>query len=400
MVEAEAETETGEEEDDSEEVKKLSAQIERVFISMGLSRFSSRIALQYLVSRFKRPGGFERLRRVVDYLLDTLNRTPRSKMTETSSPSSSSSSAASPSTPAVVPPPQAAAATATATATDSTTEPPAGDKQVVRNWQEGCPNIVRGLRAHPIWNTDEFPWIKALEALYPVIALELDGLQGKSAFQPYRAPRKSGTSGDGEAIVFEEDSLGSFATDCGNWNVCYLQLHGIDFEDNLAKCPQTLAAIQAIPHHYRHAFFSALAPNTHVYKHHGPTNKKLRCHLPLRVPPGGTAWLRVADQVIHLEEGKAVVFDDSFEHEASNDHPTTPRVVLVVDVWHPSFSDEEVKFFEFIDKMQIAAAKKIGISNAELGKDGDTFLSVIERARQAAATVDDSTIWGRKDGAI
>ena len=135
----------------------------------------------------------------------------------------------------------------------------------------------------------------------------------------------------------------------------------MNFEDNLTKCPLTAAAIAAIPRPYRHSFFSALAPNTHVYKHHGPTNKKLRCHIPLRVPTTahghglgpatahgqglgpaiadsqglgpatadklgldtdklnqvGCCWLRVADQVVHLEEGKAVVFDDSFEHEGT-----------------------------------------------------------------------------------
>jgi aspartate beta-hydroxylase len=48
--------------------------------------------------------------------------------------------------------------------------------------------------------------------------------------------------------------------------------------------------------HYGHAFFSALAAHTHVVKHHGPTNKKLRVHLPLVATPG-TARLRVGDQV-------------------------------------------------------------------------------------------------------
>ena len=119
----------------------------------------------------------------------------------------------------------------------------------------------------------------------------------------------------------------------------------------------------------------ALAHSTHVAKHHGSTNKKLRCHLPLKVPkndknmgllpsslpsisststsisssrsslPTSTSccWLRVADQIVELEEGVAVIFDDSFEHEAANEHPTQPRVVLVVDFWHPDFDDEEVR---------------------------------------------------------
>lgn len=36
----------------------------------------------------------------------------------------------------------------------------------------------------------------------------------------------------------------------------------------------------------------------------GPTNKKLRCQLPLVVPEGGCCQLRVADDIITLEEGK------------------------------------------------------------------------------------------------
>ena len=36
-----------------------------------------------------------------------------------------------------------------------------------------------------------------------------------------------------------------------------------------------------------------------------------------------------------------MVFDDSFYHEAMN-ASDKPRVVLIVDVWHPDLSDEEV----------------------------------------------------------
>ena len=54
-------------------------------------------------------------------------------------------------------------------------------------------------------------------------------------------------------------------------------------------------------------------------------------------------WLRVADEVRQIKEGVAVVFDDSFEHEAANEHSDQPRVVLVVDFWHPDFDDEEVR---------------------------------------------------------
>lgn len=46
-----------------------------------------------------------------------------------------------------------------------------------------------------------------------------------------------------------------------------------------------------------------------------------------------------------------MLFDDSFLHEAVNragayepaDPTSGPRVVLIVDVWHPDLSDEEVR---------------------------------------------------------
>jgi aspartate beta-hydroxylase len=105
----------------------------------------------------------------------------------------------------------------------------------------------------------------------------------------------------------------------------------------------------------------AISAKTHIKPHHGPTNKKLRIQLPLRVPKPASpsiavrsdaaavplpscCWLRAADQKVYLTEGKAIVFDDSFEHEAANEHPSEPRVVLVIDFWHPDLNNEEVKY--------------------------------------------------------
>lgn len=104
---------------------------------------------------------------------------------------------------------------------------------------------------------------------------------------------------------------------------------------------------RSIPRQYCHSLFSALAPDTTVRPHHGPTNKKLRCHLPLVVPAGGACTLTVGGECRTLEEGKCVIFDDSFLHEASNsslggDERGEPRVVLIVDVWHPDLTDTEV----------------------------------------------------------
>jgi aspartate beta-hydroxylase len=117
-----------------------------------------------------------------------------------------------------------------------------------------------------------------------------------------------------------------------------------------------------------------------VTAHTGPTNKKLRIQLPLIVPEGGACRLRAGEAVVEHEEGKAIVFDDSFEHEAWNDHPTNARVVLIVDVWHPDLSDQEIKFLTFLRAAQLRVAKKASDSG-ELHSDDD-FFAILRRERE------------------
>ena len=94
----------------------------------------------------------------------------------------------------------------------------------------------------------------------------------------------------------------------------------------MANCPRINSVI------YGSHFFSRLVPGTHLSKHCGPSNFRLRCHLGLIVPPG--CRIRCADQVREWREGECLIFDDSFEHEVWHDGDED-RIVLIADVWHP-----------------------------------------------------------------
>ena len=91
---------------------------------------------------------------------------------------------------------------------------------------------------------------------------------------------------------------------------------------------------------------AVLEGKSHVKPHFGVTNTKLRVNLPLVVPQDASSYLRIGDVTEQLEEGKIVVFDDSFEHEAWNNSPTGVRVVLLVDINHPDLSKEDAKKYE------------------------------------------------------
>ena len=83
------------------------------------------------------------------------------------------------------------------------------------------------------------------------------------------------------------------------------------------------------------ALFSTLEPHKHIPAHKGPYNGVLRLHLGLIIPePRNQAAIRVDDQVLHWEEGKAMVFDDAFEHEVWN-RTDGLRLVLFVDFVKP-----------------------------------------------------------------
>jgi aspartate beta-hydroxylase len=60
--------------------------------------------------------------------------------------------------------------------------------------------------------------------------------------------------------------------------------------------------------------------------------------LPLIVPPD--CALNVGGEIHEWREGRAVVFDDTYEHEAWNRSQQT-RVVLIFDLWNPHLTEAE-----------------------------------------------------------
>lgn len=127
--------------------------------------------------------------------------------------------------------------------------------------------------------------------------------------------------------------------DKGDWKQLELFARGRKIEKNCQRAPKTCALISQIPDAATckrgQVKFSVMHPGTHVWAHTGPTNCRLRAHLGLIVPENVT--IRVAQEIRRWEEGKVILFDDSFEHEVWH-NGSTYRLVLIVDFWHPELS--------------------------------------------------------------
>src|SRR5436190_1017689 len=120
------------------------------------------------------------------------------------------------------------------------------------------------------------------------------------------------------------------------WSTFFLLKNGERIEEHLARCPRTAALLAAAPlceirGHAPTAFFSVAAPKTRIPAHTGVTNTRFIVHMALVVPP--SCEFRVGAEIRAWREGRAWVFDDTFEHEAWNGSDE-PRIVLIFDVWN------------------------------------------------------------------
>ncbi len=192
-----------------------------------------------------------------------------------------------------------------------------------------------GLGPKPWFERGEFPWIKAFEAETPGILAEYRSLvsesQSSTPEQPYVA------EGARESRIWKE-LAGSLA-----WSSFHLYRSGNPAPSVIQRCPRTFSALKHLPlargqSHAPEVFFSILKPGTRLPPHHGLSNAKLTIHLGLVIPD--RCGMKVGGETRQWREGRALIFDDSFRHEAWNAH-ATPRAVLIADIWNPALAPIE-----------------------------------------------------------
>jgi beta-hydroxylase len=170
-----------------------------------------------------------------------------------------------------------------------------------------------------VYRNSVFPWAEEIEREWPLIRAELDKV----------LERKNDLPGFHEIA----SDVVTISQDRG-WKTFLLCGYGFKSERNIGQCPETWRICQKIPGLIT-AMFSILEPGKHLPAHRGPYNGVLRLHVGLIIPePQDQTAIRVGQQICHWQEGKALIFDDAFEHEAWNRTPHT-RVVLFVDFVKP-----------------------------------------------------------------
>ena len=171
----------------------------------------------------------------------------------------------------------------------------------------------------PVYENSRFPWVEEIEAGWHDVREELDEIMAFRDDMP-----------SFHEILKEVSTI----TSDNDWKTFFLQGVGMNCRENARRCPKTMALLRKIPNSST-AFFSILSPHKHIPPHRGAYNGVLRLHLGLMVPePRDQCRIRVADQYRYWEEGKVLIFDDTFNHEVWNDTEGY-RVVLFVDFARP-----------------------------------------------------------------
>lgn len=224
-------------------------------------------------------------------------------------------------------------------------------------------HVFPGLDPVPFYQASDFDWTQVLEDNYSEIKDELMNLYADATnIKPYIDGAVTGNAGlDG--LV---DSL--------EWSSIHLIQAGKKNHQLLNECPKTQESLSQLPMpvlagNAPEVFLSVLKPGAEIKPHFGLSNIKLTVHLGLEIPEN--CAIRVGQETQSWSDGKVLVFDDSFEHEAWN-RSDKERKVLIIEVWHPDLTDLEKQGITKIMELQH------GVSESARSTTLDTLMNEIK----------------------
>jgi aspartate beta-hydroxylase/beta-hydroxylase len=197
---------------------------------------------------------------------------------------------------------------------------------------------------------ETYPELEAIDANYDAIREELMAILPRSEAIP-------------RYHEVDEAQTGISGNDERSWRVFFVHLHSCEkVLPNRELCPRTAEVVAGIPNVLQ-AFYSILEPQKSVPAHNGPYLGYLRYHTAFVVPPEDPPTIRIKDRYHTWEEGRSVLFDDSWNHEVYNKSDGV-RVVLIVDVlrpmaWPLTLLNRFARAVFFSRPMTEAALKKI-----------------------------------------
>lgn len=204
--------------------------------------------------------------------------------------------------------------------------------------EQNASSYVEGLTAEASWKdpSKKYPWAKDLEDNWETVKAELEaviGLTDEELKAKGSLSWMGAQYGAAEAYGVEWKTLG--LCDRGTWD-----------HDNTRLFPNTCRLLRKSRVPVMEAFFAKMPAQTQIQPHSDNTNFVLTAHLGLKVPEE-KCWINVGDTRNDWKNGKVILMDTSYYHEAFNT-ADEDRYVLILRVWHPELTEVEINAITFL----------------------------------------------------
>jgi len=160
------------------------------------------------------------------------------------------------------------------------------------------------------------------------------------------------------------------------WKRFYLKWYDDFLPSATTLCPQTTKLLATMPS-VNAAMFALLPPGARLGAHRDPYAGSLRYHLGLQTPNSEQCHIVVDGQLYYWKDGEAVIFDETYVHEAEN-RSDTQRLILFCDIERP-LSNPVVRFINrHIGRAMARAAATQNMAGEKVGLLNKAFAYVYQ----------------------
>ena len=146
------------------------------------------------------------------------------------------------------------------------------------------------------------------------------------------------------------------------WTRFYLKWYGGALPSAQRDCPKTVELLSRVPE-VKAAMFAKLPSGGMLTPHRDPFPGSLRYHLGLSTPNSEDCFILVDGRKYAWQDGKDVLFDETFIHEAHN-KTEQDRIILFCDVRRPMRFKVVDQFNDFMSRT-VARASATGNEEGE-----------------------------------
>ena len=210
-------------------------------------------------------------------------------------------------------------------------------------------SLFSKLPNKPFLNVDEVDDLAMLRDNWQIIRDEALGLQAEGKIKA--------------ADKLNDVGFNSFFRT--GWTRFYLKWYGDPLPSALEKCPKTIELLNNTKS-VKAAMFASLPSGGVLKPHRDPFAGALRYHLGLVTPNDDDCYILVDGQKHVWNDGKDVLFDETFIHEAHNKTDQN-RIILFCDINRPMKNKLIERFNAFVGRTLIKAAATQNEASEEVG---------------------------------